>query len=60
MSRVCAITGKRPVAGNQVSHSNRHSKRRFMPNLRTVTVWINGRKQRIKVSMRALKKLQIK
>lgn len=60
MSNVCAITGKRPTAGSNVSHSNRHTRRRFMPNLREVTIWVNGRKQRIKVSMRALKKLQIK
>lgn len=33
MSRVCQLTGKRPVAGNNVSHSNRKTKRRFLPNL---------------------------
>lgn len=60
MSNVCAISGKRPKAGSNVSHSNRHTRRRFMPNLREVTIWENGRKKRIKISMRALKKLQIK
>jgi len=60
MSRVCAITGKKPVAGSAVSHSNRHTRRRFSPNLREVTIWENGRKKRITVSMRALKKLKIK
>ncbi|MEO7994114.1 MAG: 50S ribosomal protein L28 [bacterium] len=60
MSKVCAITGRRPVAGNSISHSNRHNKRRFMPNLREVTIWQDGRKIRIKVSMRALKTLKIK
>ncbi len=33
MARVCDISGKRPVSGNKVSHSNRKSKRRFLPNL---------------------------
>jgi large subunit ribosomal protein L28 len=33
MSRVCQLTGKRPIAGNNVSHSNRKTKRRFLPNL---------------------------
>lgn len=33
MSRVCQLTGKRPVAGNNVSHSKRKTKRRFLPNL---------------------------
>lgn len=33
MSRVCQLTGKRPITGNNVSHSNRKTKRRFLPNL---------------------------
>ncbi len=33
MSRVCDLTGKRPITGNNVSHSNRKTKRRFLPNL---------------------------
>ncbi|MBK9013300.1 MAG: 50S ribosomal protein L28 [Saprospiraceae bacterium] len=33
MSRVCELTGKRPVSGNNVSHSNRKTRRRFLPNL---------------------------
>ena len=35
MARVCQITGKRPVSGNSVSHSNIKTKRRFLPNLQT-------------------------
>ncbi len=35
MSRVCQVTGKRPVSGNKVSHSNIKTKRRFLPNLKT-------------------------
>jgi len=33
MSRVCQLTGKKPIVGNHVSHSNRKTKRRFLPNL---------------------------
>jgi len=33
MSKVCELTGKRPITGNNVSHSNRKTKRRFLPNL---------------------------
>ena len=33
MSRVCELSGKRPITGNNVSHSNRRTKRRFLPNL---------------------------
>ena len=35
MARVCQVTGKRPVSGNKVSHSNIKTKRRFLPNLQT-------------------------
>jgi large subunit ribosomal protein L28 len=38
MSRVCELTGKRPITGNKVSHSNIKTKRRFLPNLLDVTV----------------------
>jgi len=35
MARVCQITGKKPIGGNRVSHSNIKTKRRFLPNLQT-------------------------
>ncbi len=35
MSKVCTLTGKRPIAGNNVSHSNRRTKRRFIPNMQS-------------------------
>ena len=35
MARVCQVTGKKPITGNKVSHSNIKSKRRFLPNLQT-------------------------
>lgn len=40
MSRICDLTGKKPVSGNYVSHSNRKTKRRFYPNLHTKKFYI--------------------
>ena len=40
MARVCQVTGKRPITGNKVSHSNIKTKRRFLPNLQTKRFFI--------------------
>ena len=40
MSKVCQLTGKRPITGNHVSHSNRKTKRRFLPNLQKKRFYI--------------------
>ena len=40
MSRVCQLTGKRPITGNNVSHSNAKTKRRFLPNLHTKRYYV--------------------
>ena len=40
MSKVCQLTGKRPITGNNVSHSNRKTKRRFLPNLQKKKFYI--------------------
>lgn len=52
MSRVCQVTGKRPVTGNNVSHANNKTRRRFLPNLRTHRFWLEGEKRfvRLRVS----------
>ena len=39
MSKVCEITGKRPMTGNNVSHANNRTKRRFIPNLQNVKLY---------------------
>jgi large subunit ribosomal protein L28 len=58
MSKVCPITGKRPVTGHNVSHSQRHTKRRWEPNLVNVTlVDDHGRKIRVRISAKALRTL---
>ncbi|MCL4107403.1 UNVERIFIED_CONTAM: hypothetical protein GTU68_067314 [Idotea baltica] len=57
MSRVCQLTGKRPISGNNVSHSNAKTKRRFLPNLHTKKFYIPETKQwvTLKVSSKALR-----
>ena len=40
MSKVCQLTGKRPITGNNVSHSNRKTKRRFVPNVQKKRFYI--------------------
>lgn len=57
MPRVCKITGKRTRTGNNVSHSMRHTKRTFKPNIQTKRVLLDGVWQKIKVSTRALRTL---
>lgn len=42
MSRVCQVTGKRPITGNNVSHANNRRKRRFLPNLHVHRFWVPG------------------
>ena len=42
MSRVCQVTGKRPMVGNNVSHANNRTKRRFLPNLQSRRFWVES------------------
>lgn len=39
MARICEITGKKPISGNNVSHANNKTKRRFLPNLQKKRIW---------------------
>lgn len=59
MSRVCQLTGKRPVTGNNVSHSNRKTKRRFLPNLITKKFFIpeTGQTVSLKITTGALRNI---
>ncbi len=50
MSRRCEITGKGPLVGNNVSHANNRTKRRFLPNLQDATFFSAGLKRAIKVT----------
>ena len=49
MSRVCQVTGKRPMTGNNVSHANNKTRRRFLPNLHTQRFWIESEKRYVKL-----------
>jgi len=57
MARVCQITGKRPSVGNNVSHANNRTKRRFYPNLQKKRFFIpeEGRWVTLKLSAKAIK-----
>jgi large subunit ribosomal protein L28 len=57
MSRVCELTGKGPMTGNNVSHANNKTRRRFLPNLQDVTLISDtlGRSFRLKISSAALR-----
>ncbi len=59
MSRRCELTGVGPMSGNNVSHANNRTKRRFLPNLQVKRIWIPEEKKwvRVKVTARALKVL---
>jgi large subunit ribosomal protein L28 len=64
MSRVCQVTGKGPTTGNNVSHANNKTRRRFLPNLHYHRFWVESEKRwvRLRVStqgMRLIDKLGI-
>ena len=64
MSRVCQVTGKRPMVGNNVSHANNKTRRRFLPNLNNHRFWVESENRfvRLRVStkgMRIIDKLGI-
>ena len=60
MAKVCPITGKRTVTGNNVSHANNKTRRRWEPNLQLKRIWIpsENRFVRMRVSARGLRTIQ--
>jgi large subunit ribosomal protein L28 len=60
MSRVCQVTGKRPVTGNTVSHANNRRRRRFLPNLHTQRFWLEDEKRwvSLRVSANAMRTIE--
>jgi large subunit ribosomal protein L28 len=61
MARICDICGKKPMAGNNVSHAHNRSPRRFMPNLQRVRVVTeNGTVKRVLVCTTCIKSRRIK
>ncbi len=57
MSQVCQVTGKRPMAGNSVSHAQNKTRRRFAPNLHFHRFWVEGEKRfvRLRVSAKGMR-----
>ena len=57
MSRVCQVTGKRPMSGNNVSHANNKTRRRFLPNLQTHRFWVESENRwvQLRVSTKGLR-----
>jgi large subunit ribosomal protein L28 len=57
MSKVCQVTGKRPVTGNNVSHANNRTRRRFEPNLHHHKFWIESENRfiRLRVSAKGMR-----
>ena len=49
MSRVCQITGKSPMSGNNVSHAKNRTRRRFLPNLHSHRLWVESEKRFVKL-----------
>ncbi len=59
MARRCALTGKGPMSGNNVSHANNKTKRRFLPNLRVIRVTLeDGTMRKIKVAASTLRTMK--
>jgi large subunit ribosomal protein L28 len=57
MSKVCKVTGKRPLSGNIVSHANNKTRRRFEPNLKTHKFWVESENRfvRLRVSAKGIR-----
>ena len=57
MSRVCQVTGKRPITGNNVSHSNRRTRPRFLPNIHRHRFWVESENRwvRLRVSTKGIR-----
>lgn len=53
MSRVCQVTGKRPMSGNNVSHAKNRTRRRFLPNLHTHRFWVESEQRYVRLRLSA-------
>jgi len=62
MSKVCQVTGKRPATGNNVSHANNITRRRFMPNLHYHRFWVESEQRwvRLRLSSKGLRTIDKK
>ncbi|CAM5446645.1 MULTISPECIES: 50S ribosomal protein L28 [Stutzerimonas stutzeri group] len=53
MSRVCQVTGKGPVTGNNISHANNKTRRRFLPNLQHHRFWVESENRFVRLRLSA-------
>jgi large subunit ribosomal protein L28 len=53
MSRVCQVTGKRPISGNNVSHAHNKTRRRFLPNVHWHRFWLETEQRYVKLRVSA-------
>ena len=53
MSKVCQVTGKRPISGNNVSHAHNRTRRRFLPNLHHHRYWVESENRYIRLRLTA-------
>ena len=60
MARVCIVCGKRPMAGNHVSHAHNRVPRRYLPNLQRVRAVVDGSVKRIQVCTNCIKSGRVK
>jgi len=51
MSRVCQVTGKKPIVGHHVSHANNKTKRRYLPNLQYRRIWVESENRYVKMRL---------
>lgn len=51
MARVCQVTGKKPMVGNNVSHANNKTKRRFLPNLQSRRFWVESENRFVRLRL---------
>lgn len=51
MARVCQVTGKAPMVGNNVSHANNRTKRRFLPNLQSRRFWVESENRWVRLRL---------
>lgn len=51
MANVCIVTGKRPITGNNVSHANNKTRRRFSPNIHTHRFWVESENRFVKLKL---------
>ncbi len=51
MARVCQVTGKKPMVGNNVSHANNRTKRRFLPNLQNRRFWVESENRWVRLRL---------